>query len=109
MPLREILTALAHICGRPAPRIRLPHAVALMAAYADQFISGVLNREPRIPLEGVRMSRHAMFVGSSKSERELGFRSGSVEAALERAVRWYQAKGYVPISAGEHIAHARAA
>ena len=107
MSLKEILTALAYICGRPAPRIRLPHAVALMAAYADRFISRALNREPRIPLEGVRMSRHAMFVDSLKSERELGFRSGSVEAALERAVRWYEGRGYVRFAAGNQLAHAR--
>jgi dihydroflavonol-4-reductase len=108
MTLKEILAALASICGRSAPRIRLPHAVALMAAYADQFISSALNREPRIPLEGVRMSRHPMFVDSSKAARELGFHAGPVEAALERAVRWYEAKGYVRFHAGTQIAHARA-
>jgi nucleoside-diphosphate-sugar epimerase len=53
------------------------------------------------------MSRHAMFVDSLKSERELGFRSGSVEAALERAVRWYEGRGYVRFAAGNQLAHAR--
>jgi len=108
MTLREILAVLANICGRHAPRIRLPHAVALLAAYADQLISSALNREPRIPLEGVRMSRHAMFVDTSKAERELGFLAGSVEAALERAVHWYEEKGYVQFRAGDQFAHARA-
>jgi dihydroflavonol-4-reductase len=108
MTLKEILDALATICGRSAPRIRLPHVVALMAAYADQFISSVVNREPRIPLEGVRMSRHPMFVDSSKAERGLSFQAGPVEAALERAVRWYEAKGYVRFHAGVQIAPVRA-
>jgi dihydroflavonol-4-reductase len=108
MTLREILVALANICGRPAPRIRLPHAVALLAAYVDQVISGALSREPKIPLEGVRMSRNAMFVDASKAERDLGFRAGSVEAALERAVHWYEERGYVRFRAGNQVARTRA-
>jgi dihydroflavonol-4-reductase len=95
MTLREILEALAKITGRPAPRVRLPHAIALAAAYADEVIARVSGREPRIPVEGVKMSRHRMFVASDKAEKELGYRPGPVEEALDRAVRWYQAEHYV--------------
>lgn len=95
MTLKEILEALSSVSGRPAPKIRLPYAVALAAAYADYLLSGMLARPPRIPLEGVRMAKHKMFVDCSKAERDLGFRSGPVEAALERAVRWYTENNYV--------------
>jgi dihydroflavonol-4-reductase len=95
MTLKQILEALATITGRPAPRVRLPHAVALAAGYADEWFSRLVGRDPRIPVEGVKMSRHRMFVATGKAERELGFAPGPVEAALERAVRWYQEHGYV--------------
>jgi len=95
MTLKQILEALAAITGRPAPRVRLPHAVALAAGYADEWFSRLVGRDPRIPVEGVKMSRHRMFVATGKAERELGFAPGPVEAALERAVRWYQEHGYV--------------
>ena len=95
MALKAILDALSAVTGRPAPRLRLPHAVALFAGYADGIASRLLGREPRIPLEGVRMARHKMFVDGSRAVSELGFAPGSVEAALERAVRWYESKGYV--------------
>ena len=95
MTLREIFTALSPISGRPVPRIRLPLAVALAAGYADQFASRLLRREPRIPVDGVRMARHKMFVRSSKAELELGYQAGSVEAALERAVCWYRENNYL--------------
>jgi nucleoside-diphosphate-sugar epimerase len=36
-----------------------------------------------------------MFVDCSRAQKELGFQPGSVAAALERAVRWYQLNGYV--------------
>ena len=110
MTLKQILDALSKIAGRPAPRVKMPHAVALAAGYADQWFSRVVGREPRIPVEGVKMSRHRMFVESDKAERELGYRAGSVEAALERAVRWYEQNGCVRgRAAGKTVAHAAAA
>lgn len=94
MLLKEVLDVLARISGRPSPRLRLPHSVAMAAGYADQVFSRILKRQPRIPLEGVRMARHKMFVDCSKAADELGFRAGPVEAALERAVAWYTEHGY---------------
>jgi len=99
MTLKQILDALSAITGRPAPRVRLPHAAALAAGYADEWFSWLTRREPRIPVEGVKMSRHRMFVESDKAARELGYKPGPVEAALERAVRWYEEHGYVPSGA----------
>ncbi len=110
MTLKQILDALASITGRPAPRVRLPHAVALAAGYADEFFSRLTGREPRIPVEGVKMSRHRMFVESDKAERELGYQPGAVEPALERAVRWYGEHGYIRGRTGtKPVAHAQAA
>jgi dihydroflavonol-4-reductase len=94
MTLREILGALAKITGRSAPRIRIPHAVALAAAYGDAIFARLSGREPQIPVEGVKMSRHRMFVASDKAEKELGYHAGPVEPALARAVEWYESRGY---------------
>ncbi len=94
MTLKQILEALAEITGRPAPRVRLPHVVALAAGYADEWFSRMAGRTPRIPVEGVKMSRHRMFIRSGKAERELGYQPGPVEAALRRAVNWYAENGY---------------
>jgi dihydroflavonol-4-reductase len=110
MTLKQILDALAAIAGRSAPRIRLPHAVALMAGYADEMFSRVMGREPQIPVEGVKMSRHKMFVESDKAQRELGYHPTKVEAALERAVRWYEEHGHIANRArSKRVAHAAAA
>jgi dihydroflavonol-4-reductase len=78
----------------------LPHAIALAAGYADEFYSRLAGREPRIPVEGVKMSRHKMFVESDKAAGELGYKPAKVEAALERAVRWYEGHGYIANRAG---------
>jgi len=65
-------------------------------------------REPQIPVEGVKIARHKMFVDCSRAQRELGFRPGSVAAGLERAVRWYEANGYVTARRAKCIARAAA-
>jgi len=97
MTLKELLDALANITGLAAPTRQIPLGVALMAAYADAAFSKVAGREPRIPVEGVRIARHKMFVNDEKARKELGYESSSVEAALERAVRWYADSGYAKL------------
>jgi len=110
MTLKGILDALSAITGHPAPRLRLPHAFALAAGYVDEFYSRLAGREPQIPVEGVKMSRHRMFVASDKAEKELGYKPTPVEAALERSVRWYEEHGYIRSRAGsKRIAQAQAA
>lgn len=109
MTLKQILEILSSISGRPCPRIRLPHAVAMAAGYADHLLSRVFGRPPRVPLEGVRMARHKMFVDCSKAQQELGFQPGSVEAALERAVRWYVENNYVKVAPGRRVTQERVA
>jgi dihydroflavonol-4-reductase len=110
MTLKEILEALSAITGRRAPRLKLPHVVALAAGFADELYSRLAGREPQIPVEGVKMSRHKMFVESDKAGQELGYKPGKIESALERAVRWYEDNGYIPNRAGgKGVAHPAAA
>ncbi|MGH9404832.1 MAG: hopanoid-associated sugar epimerase [Terriglobia bacterium] len=97
MTLKEILGVLAASTGGRPPRWKIPHAVALAAGYVDAGISAALGREPRIPLEGVRMARHTMWVDSSKAARELGFAPRPPEEALRRAAAWYLENGYVRV------------
>jgi dihydroflavonol-4-reductase len=104
MTLKEIFDALSAASGGPSPRLRLPYPAALAAGYADSVVSRLLGREPHIPLEGVRMARHTMFVDCSKASRELGFRAGSVEAALDRAALWYTENNFIRGSRRRHAA-----
>jgi dihydroflavonol-4-reductase len=95
LTLKEVLDALAKITGLRAPGMKIPHGVALGVAYVESTFSRLIGKEPGIPVEGVKIARHKMFVDASRAPRELGFQPGPVAAALERAVRWYQANGYV--------------
>jgi dihydroflavonol-4-reductase len=93
LTMRELLELLADISGRPAPRVRIPHAVALGLAYADALVTSPLRGRPRVPLEGVRTAREIRFASSARAVRELGLPQSPVRTALEKAVRWFQQKG----------------
>ncbi|OLC88155.1 MAG: NAD-dependent dehydratase [Acidobacteria bacterium 13_1_40CM_4_61_5] len=109
LALKQVLDELEKITGLPAPRLKIPHGLALGAAYVETAFSRLVGREPQIPVEGVKIARHLMFVDCSRGQRELGFRPGPVAAALERAVRWYEANGYVTARRARMLARAHAA
>jgi dihydroflavonol-4-reductase len=95
LALKEMLTMLQGVCGRPAPRFRAPFWLALGAGYADYLVEGcLLRREPRIPLEGLQVAKHPMYVSCQKAVDELGLPQSPVEAALAQAVRWFSDHGY---------------
>jgi dihydroflavonol-4-reductase len=94
--LKELLAMLAQIAGRAAPRLRLPHWVPLAIAHVEAPIARFLRRAPRVPLDGVRMSRKPMFFDGGKAVRELGLPQSPIEPALRRAVDWFISRGYAP-------------
>ena len=95
LTLKQILDKLGAITGLPSPKIRLPYVVALASGAVDTLFTGMLLRkEPRVTLDAVRMGRKKMFVNSAKAERELGWKAGSVDEALRRAVDWFRSNGY---------------
>jgi dihydroflavonol-4-reductase len=95
LTLQQILERLAKVCGRRAPRLRIPYAVAYAAGVASTGWANWTGQEPRVPLDAVKMARKKVFVSSDKAKRELGFNPGAVEGALKRAVDWFRANGYV--------------
>jgi dihydroflavonol-4-reductase len=95
LTLKQILDKMAVITGLPSPSIRVPYFVALATGVLDEIITGrIRGREPRATIDAVRMGRKKMFVTSGKAERELGWKSLPVNAALSRAVEWFRANGY---------------
>lgn len=101
MTLAEILAELAAILGRPAPRVRLPYAVAWAAgAVSTGVATFVTRRPPGIALESVRMARRRMFFDAGKAVRELGLPQTPVRAAFEDALAWFAERGYLDGASG---------
>ncbi|MFQ5881660.1 MAG: hopanoid-associated sugar epimerase [Candidatus Methylomirabilales bacterium] len=96
LTLVEIFRMLEEISGVPAPRLRIPYPVALLAACASELYARGRRQEPQVPLTGVRMGRKVMFFDPSKAIRELQLPQTPVQEALREAVEWFWAHGYAP-------------
>ncbi|MGH7963057.1 MAG: hopanoid-associated sugar epimerase, partial [Candidatus Binatia bacterium] len=84
------------LTGRPAPRFKVPYALALGVAYGDAALARLIpGREPFAPPIGVKLSRKKMFFDASKAVRVLGLPQTPVREALRKAVLWFQENGYV--------------
>jgi dihydroflavonol-4-reductase len=96
MTLAEIVGELSELTGIPAPRVRLPYAVAWTAgAVSTAVATWVTHRPPAIPLEAVRMSRRRMFFDGAKAVRELGVPQTPVKVAFEDALEWFEQAGFI--------------
>jgi len=94
LTLQQILAALAGILKRKPPRIQIPYAVAYAAGVASTAWANLTGKEPRAPLDAVRMSRKKMWVSHDKAARKLGYAPGPAADALGRAVAWFRENGY---------------
>jgi dihydroflavonol-4-reductase len=96
LPMRAILQMLAGCSGLPMPRLRLPGGLALAAGVASDVIEGrLLRREPRVPLEAVRMSATWMIFNDERARAEIGHTSRPAREAIEESARWFVENGYV--------------
>jgi dihydroflavonol-4-reductase len=82
LSLADLFAAIARLAGRPRPRLRVPYAVAEMAAVAR-----IANRDE------VRLARLPMYFSSAKARSTLGYEPGPVEPALARAATEALSKG----------------
>ncbi|HID96882.1 MAG TPA: NAD-dependent epimerase/dehydratase family protein [Thermodesulfobacteriaceae bacterium] len=96
LTLREMLAEIAGIAGRKPPRIRLPHNVLYPVARISEKLAEMRGGpEPRVTMDGVRMSRKTMFFSSRKAEDELGYRPRPSREALRDALNWFRKHGYI--------------
>ena len=97
MSLAAILRVATARAGRRAPKVRLPHGLLMPLAGVVEAGARVVGsrKEPFITLDGLRMARKLMYFSSAKAEAELGYQARPAEEAIESAVDWFKAEGYV--------------
>jgi len=100
--LKEVFDMLADATGLAAPKWRAPYWLVMGAGYVDELVEGkLLKREPRIPLEGLKVSKSPMYVSCQKAITELGQPQSSVKEALQKAIEWFHDYGYTKDRAGK--------
>jgi dihydroflavonol-4-reductase len=96
MGMGPFLEGLAAVTGLPAPRLRVPKALALGVGALSQLVEGrILKREPFAALEAARMSTTNMMFTDARARQELGYSSRPASEAMADAARWFSDNGYV--------------
>lgn len=95
LTMKQTLSLLGEITGIPAPKIKIPHWVAMTAAHMSEPIAAITGKPPKAPLAGVRMARYKMWFNPAKAVRELGLPQTPPKQAFADAVEWFHANGYV--------------
>lgn len=95
LSLKQILTQVAELTGRRAPRLRLPHAVVLPAAYVAETFARVSGRTPTLTVDGAKLARHHMYFSHERAATELGYHPRPARDALADAVKWFRENGYL--------------
>ncbi len=94
LTLQMMLQRLAAISGMPAPRVKIPYAVAFgFALGAEAVARTVTHRAPRASLTEVRMARKKMFFDSAKARAELGYEAAPIDDGLARAIEFFRRIG----------------
>lgn len=94
LTLKEIVTMAAQIAEKPAPSLQVPYALAYTAGAVSTAWAGITGKEPRAPLDAVRMAKKKMWVSHEKAARELGYSPGPPRGAINRAIEWFRENGY---------------
>jgi len=92
--LQQILELVAEHVGRRASTIRLPHWSVYPLAVGAEAVAMLTKREPRVTLDGLRMSKKHMYFSSRKAQRDLQYRWRDPRLAVAAAVDWFKANGY---------------
>jgi dihydroflavonol-4-reductase len=92
--LQQILMLVAEHVGRRASTIRLPHWSVYPLAVGAEAVAMLTKHEPRVTLDGLRMSKKHMYFSSRKAQRDLQYRWRDPRLAVAAAVDWFKANGY---------------
>ncbi len=93
--LAAMLGEIARLCGRRAPRIKLPVAPLFPLAALAEAAARLTGREPFLTMDALRMSRHHMYYTSAKAVDELGYHARPYTEALADALAWFRAEGMI--------------
>jgi dihydroflavonol-4-reductase len=94
LSLARILQLVGEHVGKPASKVKLPHWLVYPIAIGSEAVARVTRREPRVTLDGLRMSKKHMYFSSAKAQRELGYAWREPRLAIGDAIDWFKGHGY---------------
>jgi dihydroflavonol-4-reductase len=92
--LIEWLTIVGRLIGRKAPRWQVSYPLALIVAYASEWVADHLTGQmPMATVTGVKLTRHDMHFEATASQKHLGLKARTVEESARDTIAWFRQKG----------------
>ena len=95
LSLKALLDELSFLTGLEAPKRTLPIWLPLTFAWIEEYMLFPLGKKPKIPLDGVKMSKKPMYYDSSKAINEFNISYKPIRDSLRDAIDWFVNNGYV--------------
>lgn len=97
MTVRELARRTRRLQGLGEAPTRIPEPLLVGTAWLSELAAVLLRRpQPALPMIGVDILRYGgQHYCLEKARRELGLNPGPVDAALERALRWFREHRYL--------------
>lgn len=94
--LRELFRRLSAITGQPAPRWRVPYAVALLASVCTEWWADVVTgKAPAACIAGVRLTRRPPPHVPAADLQRLGVAPRSLDESLAASIAWFRETGWL--------------
>ncbi len=91
----DLWTRIAEITGSRKPLGVSPRWLAHSAGRIGDVIGKLIGKEPLLNSANVAMGNVYSWYSSEKAQRELGYKIGSVDTAIEDSWKWLKAYGYI--------------
>ncbi|HKV42510.1 MAG TPA: SDR family oxidoreductase [Blastocatellia bacterium] len=92
--VEDILKTLEKVTGVPYPRMRIPHAVIMVYAWAMEMYGRLTGKPILISRQGVQTLHAKTALNSGKALRELRASFRPLETTLKDEVEWYKEHSY---------------
>ncbi|MBS9532900.1 NAD-dependent epimerase/dehydratase family protein [Mycobacterium sp. M1] len=91
---RDFMERVARLAGVRPPSLRLPHPLARIAGRFGDLAEAVTGRETTVNSFAIRYAFTDLYrYRSDKAVRELGYRVGPIEPAIDAALTWFRERG----------------
>jgi dihydroflavonol-4-reductase len=93
---KELNELISEVAGVRPPLFPIPFPLARGGAKVGEWLfSSILRRPPLLPGFFVEVISHMQHYDCSKAQRELDYPRHSIEGAIQNAVAWFRANGYL--------------
>jgi len=88
--LKRFLEMIAQHGGHRPPFTAIPHSIAMVYACFSEYWSKIIDLEPSVTRDAVRMSKSHMYFSSQRARSELNYQPRSAAESVMAGVDWFQ-------------------